>query len=257
MSDRPKKQREYFQKIRKALESGDEEMYQDLVRQKNPLAIRHDLSEITGELVKEGYENPLNAFQNQKLLETVPVEYTNLPKTSAGRYNLSEGKILLPKVQGDMTDKQLGTLVHEFGHEDDRLKGFTASEAFDPSLLKKTGAEAAEAAFGKHHARGFFEKEAIIDLLKNKKLATALPILKAAGIGALGASAIGIGNKAMAGEIGQAGLDTADLATDFIPGVGEAKIALTPSELGSGELPPEEMLKRERFNQLQKRLLNK
>lgn len=257
MADLPRQQKEYFQRIKQALGTGDEDAYADLVRQKNPLAIRQDLSTTLGQHVRENYDSPLNAFEDKKLIENIPIEYTNLPSNIAGKFDAPEGKIILPKVVEGMENRQTGTLLHELGHAQDVSKGITTSEKFDPRFLKQLGAEASENAFGKHHTAGFFEKEALMKLLQNKKLEMALPLMKAAGIGALGASVVGIGNKAMAGDVGGAGLDTADLATDMIPLVGEIKMAGTPSELGSGELPPEEMENRQRFNQVQKRLLNK
>lgn len=49
-----------------------------------------------------------------------------------------------------------------------------------------------------------------------------------------GAAAAGIGNKAMAGDLGGAGMDAADLATDYVPGLSQAKMALQSDELGKG-----------------------
>jgi hypothetical protein len=59
-------------------------------------------------------------------------------------------------------------------------------------------------------------------------------MLAMAGPAAAGLSALSIGNKAMAGDIPGAGMEAADLATDYLPGVGTAKMALNPSELGKG-----------------------
>ncbi|MFZ4411503.1 MAG: hypothetical protein ACOYOV_00370 [Bacteroidales bacterium] len=67
-------------------------------------------------------------------------------------------------------------------------------------------------------------------------LATRFPKLKAmlalAGPAAVAAGAFGIGNKAMAGDIKGAAGDTADMATDYMPGIGEAKMALSSAPLG-------------------------
>lgn len=87
-------------------------------------------------------------------------------------------------------------------------------------------------------------------LLKGQKgFAKMLPML---GLGAAGLAGLSIAQKAAAGELGQAGLESADLATDYIPGLGQAKMALRPSELGSGELPPEEMEARRIYNEARK-----
>lgn len=57
------------------------------------------------------------------------------------------------------------------------------------------------------------------------------PLLSMLGAGA---AAAGIGNKAMAGDLGGAGMDAADLATDYVPGIAQAKMALQSDELGKG-----------------------
>lgn len=85
-------------------------------------------------------------------------------------------------------------------------------------------------------------------LLRNSKgFAKILPAL---GIGATALGALSVANKAMAGEPGQASLEAADLATDYIPLVGQVKMAGRPSELGNSELPPEEMQARNVYNEM-------
>lgn len=73
-----------------------------------------------------------------------------------------------------------------------------------------------------------------------------LPML---GLGAAGLAGLSIAGKVQAGELGQAGLESADLATDYVPGLGQAKMALRPTELGNAELPPEEMEARRVYNE--------
>lgn len=83
-------------------------------------------------------------------------------------------------------------------------------------------------------------------ILKNKKgFSKILPML---GMGAAGLAGLSIAGKVQAGELGEAGLETADLASDYIPGVGQVKMALRPTELGTAELPPEMMTERELYN---------
>lgn len=236
MDKLPRKQQEYFQRIRQALGEGDESAFADLVRQKNPLAIREDLVNVLGQHTLENYDEPLNVFNDKKLLENIPTEYTKMPKGIAAQYDPNTNGILMPKANPDLANKQAGLIIHEGGHKMDALKGFDASEPFDPKFLKKYGAEAAEDAFGKHHSSGFFEKEALMKLLKNKKLSSAvLPVLKGLPIaGALYGMSQG---DAFAAD------PTGMLQTD---------------ELGAGSdiLPPEEMIKRTRFNKLKQKLLN-
>lgn len=87
-------------------------------------------------------------------------------------------------------------------------------------------------------------------LLKNSKgFAGVLPMIGMAGLGLAGLS---IANKANAGEYGKAGMEAADTATDFIPGVGQAKFALRPSELGNAELPPDIQRAKEVYNAARK-----
>lgn len=83
-------------------------------------------------------------------------------------------------------------------------------------------------------------------ILKNQKgFSKMLPML---GMGAAGLAALGIAGKVQAGEYGDAALDTADVATDYIPFVGQAKMIARPSDLGNAELPPEMMEEREVYN---------
>lgn len=83
------------------------------------------------------------------------------------------------------------------------------------------------------------------NLKGNKGFGRVLPAL---GMGAAGLAALSIGSKAFAGDFGGAGLEAADLATDYVPGVGTAKMALRPSELGNAELPEDEMEARNVYN---------
>lgn len=64
-----------------------------------------------------------------------------------------------------------------------------------------------------------------------KKMHSFGPLLGMLGAGAM---AMGAGQKAMAGDIPGAAGDAADLATDYIPGVSQAKLALSSSPLGEG-----------------------
>jgi hypothetical protein len=77
--------------------------------------------------------------------------------------------------------------------------------------------------------------------------------LKALGILAPGIAAMGIGEKAMAGDFGSAGMDTADLATDYVPVVGQIKDAIRPEEIGNQELPANEMAMRAIYNEQMRR----
>lgn len=77
-------------------------------------------------------------------------------------------------------------------------------------------------------------------------------VLPALGLGAAALGALGIANKVQAGELGEAGLEAADLATDYVPVVSQLKMIARPSELGSGELTPELMEQRRIYNEARK-----
>lgn len=76
--------------------------------------------------------------------------------------------------------------------------------------------------------------------------------LKALGILGPAAAAMSMSDKAMAGDFGGAAMEGADLATDYIPGVGQVKEAIRPEDLGNSELPSEEMAARRLFNESRK-----
>lgn len=76
--------------------------------------------------------------------------------------------------------------------------------------------------------------------------------LKALGILGPAAAALSMTDKAMAGDFGGAAMEGADLATDYIPVVGEVKQAIEPELLGNSELPSEEMAARRLFNESRK-----
>lgn len=86
-------------------------------------------------------------------------------------------------------------------------------------------------------------------LKNNKGFAKMLPML---GLGAAGLAGLSIAGKVQAGELGEAGMEAADLGTDYVPGLGSAKMALRPTELGNAELPDEMMREREVYNSARK-----
>lgn len=231
--DIPKARQNYLNDLKKSLEIGDEEMLADLVRNRDPLAVRHELSTALGQHVRQNYDNPLNAFKDKAILEQVPIERTVLPKGVAGQYSLTNNKIYMPK--GELGDKGTGTLVHELGHAKDwlvnKIKGVNLNEADE--VLKGSGLEAAEKAFGGHHADGFFEKQALQKLLNGGKLAATYlgPLMKGLGIAGAGLAATSIGNKAMAGDLTGAVSE----AVDNVPVVGQVKQMIQPEMIGKSD----------------------
>lgn len=297
MSEFSRKQQEYYDSIKKAIESGDHDMLQNLFRNKDSLAIRHDLSTALGQHVNDNYDDALNIFQNKAKLEEVPINYTDkLPDRVAGRFVDKQGAeyikgkegIFLPVNSSDSLSRQTGTRIHELAHANDRINNFRESNPFPKTkeALSATGLEKAEEIIGDHHKVGFLEKEALKDLLQNKKIqslaAIGGPLAKAAGLGALGLSVAGVANKAMAGEPVEAAKDAADIGSYFIPYVGEMRMAkdigeglynapkylydkitekpsvyekeLAESESETGDLPVSIVKERERFNKLKNKI---
>ncbi|MFZ4411502.1 MAG: hypothetical protein ACOYOV_00365 [Bacteroidales bacterium] len=186
MSEIPKKRQALFSDLGKALGVDDEEAIADLLRNRDPMAIRNELGTMLGQHVRENYDSPLNAFKNKEILSQVPIEHTKLPSDIAGRYNLGENKIYLPHENLEIPSRQMGTKLHELGHADDVLtKGVTSAQPLSEvaNTLKGEGLENALKAFGKHHEGGFFEKEALQSLLKGGKLGLSAlaPLAKIAG----------------------------------------------------------------------------
>jgi hypothetical protein len=184
VSEIPKKRQREFDDLKKALGIGDEEALADITRNKTPSTIKDDLSTILGQHVRENYDNPLNAFENKKILESVPVEHVKLPENILGKYSLTENKIYLPHANLEIPSRQMGTKIHEFGHADEVLtKGVKYAQPLEEvqKLFKGSGIENATEAFGKHHKAGFYELEALKKLLKGGKLAISglAPIAKA------------------------------------------------------------------------------
>jgi len=65
------------------------------------------------------------------------------------------------------------------------------------------------------------------------------PAIKAGGPALLLMSIADAAKAAQQGKYGEAAMRTADVATDYIPGVGQVKQALTPTEAGAPVVPPE------------------
>lgn len=77
--------------------------------------------------------------------------------------------------------------------------------------------------------------------------------LKALGILGPAIGAMSMTDKAMAGDFGGAAMEGVDLATDYIPGVGQVKDAIRPEEMGNSELPEEIMKARSLYNEQARR----
>lgn len=222
----PKKEDEFLKELFKAAESGDEEAQRFLFRNRDHHAVRSVYSKGLGKLVNENYDNPLNVFQNKEILKEVPIEYGNLPENIAGRFSQTKNKITLNPNNSDLLHKQTGVKIHELGHANDALSGFESQPIITPDR-KLIGLDAAEQAFSDHHQAGFFEKDALAKLLKNKKLSM-LPAL------ATGAALLGASERANAGDYSGAALEGAGLVDPT--GLAQAakrikdRLAMSPEE---------------------------
>lgn len=65
--------------------------------------------------------------------------------------------------------------------------------------------------------------------------------LRALGILGPAIGAMSMTDKAMAGDVGGAGMEGLDIATDYIPGVGQIKDAIRPSDIGEEPTEPVSM----------------
>lgn len=77
--------------------------------------------------------------------------------------------------------------------------------------------------------------------------------LKALGILGPALGAMSMSDKVMAGDFGGAAMEGADIATDYVPGVGQVKEAIRPEEMGNSELPEEIMKARALYNEQARR----
>lgn len=144
-------------------------------------------------------------------------------------------------------------------------RSFVKDLAAQKQKLKETGGliknissekKIADAAAGNVGLLPELRNKSIIDALKkeasplqgvageavkgSKALAAFAPIMKALGIGSLGLSALGAGQKAMAGEPMEAAKDVADTASYALPVVGEARMLgdISMGQLGAEPTEP-------------------
>lgn len=276
----------------RALLEDDREKELFLTKNMNPYVVRDTYGKELGDLVHNefgvtkprlitrssdpdtvNWEKMKELFEKKDSLKDTTVKEVNNLQKNLAEFDPAKNQVsVLKNVNKPM---QIADTLHDFKHATeynakrtpndialllDSNKGDQIRDTLQNSrgYTNLKGLSKAEDFFQNHHINdSIFEREGLTRLLKGKKLSTLLPLLKATGIGALGYQAMGIGNKAMAGELGEAALDTADMATDYIPSVGQVKDAIRPTEMGQAELPPEEMVKREKFNKTKQRLLNK
>lgn len=265
------------------------EPYYDMFDKYTPQAIRDMIEEAQAEYTKGTH--PFDLYEKPELVSKIPIkEVPNLP--NYGEFNLKAYKATgLPALDHPMEilvkdRRDLGTLGHEVQHAYDTMSQPNVVEPMlrpepQSNLLSRIkqeleiprkilteqdlrGLEETSAYYGKHFKPDVEDKfgklKQLLNLervVKGQPLKAVAPLVKAAGVGALGMAASSIANKAMAGDVGEAALEAADVGTDFIPVVGEIKTAVRPSELGGAELPPEVQEEKERFNKLRQRLLNK
>lgn len=275
----------FYQELIDRIRNG--QPYEDMFSKHDPYAIRDIAEESLGEFTKG--KHPYDLYERPELLKSVPInEVPDMSEHGVAKF-FRDKRTKTPILEEPMSislrnRNDRGTLLHETQHIYD-LKTqpniIQLDEMPDKNILSNIkkeldikrpvkslsdlrGVEEATEYLNPHFKpdvdksklgklKQFVNLERAVKGLPLKSIA---PLLKATGIGALGYQAMGIGNKAMAGDFGAAGMETLDLATDLAPGIGEVKDAIRPTEMGNSELPKEEMEKRIRFNKLKQRLGN-
>jgi hypothetical protein len=242
-----------YDEIISKLQNG--ESIDDLFKNANPATISHGLEEAQAEFTKG--KHPFDLYEKPELFKDVNIrtqpnmkdhgalKYFENPKT--GLYEPDTKLSLLLKDKNDMA-----TLGHEAQHGYDQVSQLKVPQPIElegKSLLSKIknevelgravsspselkGLKEATAYYADHFkpdVEGNFNKlKQMLNLervVKGNPLKAIIPVMKAAGIGALGMAAAGIGNKAMAGDYKGAAEDSVDLGTDIAPVIGEAKLA--------------------------------
>jgi len=217
--------------------------YSDLFRHMDAEAIR-DIGEASaGKFARDQYgiksaKDLPSLYEKPEILKDIDVSENPslLEKESAhGIYYPKQKKIILP------SQEDLATGIHEWSHPYDELAHgyYNLSDVLTGNKkvpkgtdLYAKGLEAAEDLNRGHFFRDDLKGlSQLTRMIKGQPLKMVAPLLKAAGVGALAASAAGIGNKALAGDFKGAAGDALDLGTDMTPILGEVKMAISPSEL--------------------------
>lgn len=129
----------------------------------------------------------------------------------------------LSDVMGNISEKSnLSDVVKKADGFDPRINANVRGGKLD--MMKKAMQEAGDIEHAVAPEMGM--------LKNNKGFAKLLPML---GMGGAALAASSMFNKANAGDMPGAALEGADLATDYIPGVGTAKMALQSDGLNEGE----------------------
>lgn len=269
----------------------------------DPASMSPEDEKLYADLLEAGHEKRRPVTPNFKKIKELFKDQENLKNTkiitdkdgldklgARASYNYGTNEVSIHpntftdryKMDGDISD-----VLHEFKHgtefqgKKDNIDKHLIESMIDTnktkdlnSFYKLKGLSNAENVLENHHiGDSIFEREGLMRLLKGKKLSTLMPLLKATGVGAMGLAAAGIGNKAMAGDFGGAGLEAADMVTDHVPGIGQIKDAIRPTELGAEPtdpvsmkgsvfendvvnkyVSPEEEAKKRRFNLLRQKL---
>ena len=155
----------------------------------------------------------------------------------AGDNNLynSWGSPVMKEIRNEVNK---GEMVGSYGNYETKINpAVKALPPESPLGQKLEGIRAANPQGGTYGTLGVPATIADNQLRTGKNLVPKL--VKAGGPALLLMSIADAAKAAQQGKYGEAAMRTADVATDYIPGVGQVKQALTPSEAGAPVVPPE------------------
>ena len=155
----------------------------------------------------------------------------------AGDNNLynSWGSPVMKEIRNEVNK---GEMVGSYGNYETKINpAVKALPPESPLGQKLEGIRAANPQGGTYGTLGVPATIADNQLRTGKNLVPKL--VKAGGPALLLMSIADAAKAAQQGKYGEAAVRTADVATDYIPGVGQVKQALTPSEAGAPVVPPE------------------
>jgi hypothetical protein len=155
----------------------------------------------------------------------------------AGDNNLynSWGSPVMKEIRNEVNK---GEMIGSYGNYETKINpAVKALPPESPLGQKLEGIRAANPQGGTYGTLGVPATIADNQLRTGKNLVPKL--VKAGGPALLLMSIADAAKAAQQGKYGEAAMRTADVATDYIPGVGQVKQALTPSEAGAPVVPPE------------------
>lgn len=208
-----------FEELIKSIQGNDPDHLDFLMRSKNPHAVRNELENTLGKFVKDNYDLPDNRlnelFENK--FNTPSIKEIDM--RDWGEYDYTDKNKPSILIRKGLTEpEKMGTKLHELGHHNDVIRGYDIIDPLKSEKLSSlSGLESAENYFKGHHKKGLFGLESLKELISNGKIKTIAPLIaKTLSTGAIGAAALGIGQKAHAGDLEGAKEEGINLAKDLL-----------------------------------------